>query len=33
LSKDEAREAVYGMAYEEWKARHQAEAKPLRRSR
>ena len=34
LSKDEAREAVYGMAYEEWKARHQTEApKPLRRSR
>ena len=34
LSKDEAREAVYGMAYEEWKARYQADApKPLRRSR
>ena len=30
LSKDEARETVYGMAYEEWKARHQTEApKPL----
>ena len=25
LSKDEAREAVYGMPYEEWKARHQTE--------
>ena len=34
LSKDEAREAVYGMAYEEWKTRYQTEApKPLRRSR
>ena len=34
LSKDEAREAIYGMAYEEWKARYQTEApKPLRRSR
>ena len=26
LSKDEARELVYGMAYEEWKQRHQREA-------
>ena len=26
LSKDESREWVYGMPYEEWKARHQAEA-------
>jgi len=25
LSKDEAREIVYGMPYEEWKARHQPE--------
>ena len=25
LSKDEAREAIYGMPYEEWKARHQTE--------
>ena len=25
LSKDEAREAVYGMPYEQWKARHQTE--------
>ena len=28
LSKDESRELVYGMPYEEWKARHQAEANP-----
>lgn len=28
LPKDEAREAVYGMHYAEWKARHQAEATP-----
>ena|SRR5215210_540237 len=26
LSKDESREQVYGMPYEEWKARHQTEA-------
>ena len=26
LSKDESRELVYGMPYEEWKARHQGEA-------
>jgi hypothetical protein len=26
LSRDESREAVYGMPYEEWKARHQKEA-------
>ena len=26
LSKDESREAVYGMPYEEWKRRHQKEA-------
>ena len=25
LSKDEAREIVYGMPYDEWKARHQTE--------
>jgi hypothetical protein len=31
LSKEEAREVVYGMAYEEWKTRYQTEAqKPLR---
>ncbi|HEX2655666.1 MAG TPA: DUF1244 domain-containing protein [Xanthobacteraceae bacterium] len=26
LSKDESREVIYGMPYEEWKARHQREA-------
>lgn len=28
LSKDEAREIVYGMPYSQWKAKHQAEATP-----
>ena len=28
LSKDESREHVYGMPYEDWKARHQTEAAP-----
>ena len=28
LSRDESREIVYGMPYEEWKAKHQAEASP-----
>ena len=28
LSKDESREAVYGMPYETWKAKHQNEAPP-----
>jgi hypothetical protein len=28
LSKDEARELIYGMPYEEWKERHQSEATP-----
>jgi uncharacterized protein len=28
LSKDQSREAVYGMPYEEWKAKHQKEASP-----
>lgn len=28
LTKDESREQVYGMPYEEWKARHQSEASP-----
>ncbi|OQW60600.1 MAG: alkaline phosphatase [Proteobacteria bacterium SG_bin9] len=28
MSKDESREAVYGMPYEEWKAKHQSEATP-----
>ena len=27
VSKDETREHVYGMPYEQWKARHQKEAK------
>jgi hypothetical protein len=26
MTKDESREAVYGMPYEEWKRRHQKEA-------
>ncbi len=28
MSKDESREAIYGMPYEEWKAKYQAEASP-----
>jgi len=28
MSKDEAREAFYGMPYDEWKAAHQTEAGP-----
>jgi hypothetical protein len=28
LTKDESREQVYGMPYDEWKARHQSEASP-----
>jgi hypothetical protein len=28
MSKDESREHVYGMPYEEWKERHQQEASP-----
>ena len=28
LSKDDSREAVYGMPYETWKAKHQTEATP-----
>jgi hypothetical protein len=28
VTKDESREAVYGMPYEEWKAKHQKEASP-----
>ena len=28
LSRDEAREAIYGMPYAQWKAGHQAEATP-----
>lgn len=33
LSYEEAREIVYGMPYEEWKARHQTEATPEQRAR
>lgn len=28
LTKDEAREAIYGMSYDEWKANYQPEATP-----
>ena len=28
LTKDQTREAVYGMPYDEWKAKHQKEASP-----
>jgi hypothetical protein len=28
LGKDDAREAIYGMPYAQWKAEHQAEATP-----
>ena len=28
LSKDESREIVYGMPYEQWKAKHQSETSP-----
>ena len=28
VTKDQAREAVYGMPYEDWKAQHQSEATP-----
>ena len=28
LSKEESREQIYGMSYEEWKARHQSGASP-----
>ncbi|WP_371347633.1 DUF1244 domain-containing protein [Ancylobacter sp. IITR112] len=28
MTKEASREAVYGMPYEEWKARHQSEATP-----
>ena len=31
-SKDESREAVYGMPYEQWKAQHQNEATPEQRA-
>ena len=32
MSYDEARELVYGMTYDEWKARHQTEATPEQRA-
>jgi uncharacterized protein len=32
LSKDESREIVYGMPYDEWKAKYQAEATPAQRA-
>ena len=32
LSKDESRQIVYGMPYEEWKAKHQPEATPAQRA-
>jgi hypothetical protein len=32
LTKDEAREAVYGMPYAEWKAKHHREATPEERT-
>jgi hypothetical protein len=32
LTRDESREAVYGMPYAEWKAKHQKEASPAQQS-
>ena len=32
MSKDESREIVYGMPYEEWKAKHQKEASPTQQA-
>ena len=32
MTKDESREAVYGMPYEQWKAQHQNEAMPEQRA-
>ena len=32
LSKDESRQIVYGMPYEEWKAKYQPEATPAQRA-
>ncbi|MBV8699514.1 DUF1244 domain-containing protein [Bradyrhizobium sp.] len=29
LTKEESREAIYGMPYEEWKSKHQREASPV----
>ena len=33
LGKDEAREIVYGMPYDEWRARHQTDASPEARAK
>ena len=33
ISKDEARERIYGMSYDEWKSKHQSEASPDQRAR
>ncbi len=33
MSYDEAREIVYGMPFEEWKAKHQTEASPEQRAK
>ena len=32
MTKDESREAVYGMPYDEWKAKHQKEASPTQKA-
>jgi hypothetical protein len=32
MSKDESREAVYGMSYEEWKSRHQNRVRQIKPS-
>ena len=32
MTKDESREVVYGMPYEEWKAKHQKEASPAQKA-
>jgi hypothetical protein len=32
LSKDDSRTQVYGMSYEEWKAKHQSEATPAQQA-
>jgi hypothetical protein len=32
LSKDESREVVYGMSYEEWKVKYQKEASPAQKA-
>lgn len=33
LSKDESREHVYGMPYEDWKAKYQSEATPAQKAK